>query len=142
MENLNRDQRDTVCKACTLEPCFQIIRITRRKSCTSYEVMKVLIMKLSEHKINILNYTLILIVIQDKSYFNEFFVYYKLQLLATVISAHGEDIETQCSQAISQFPRFRVKNMMCACYSCALRGCSNLDSSLYCKKAEGCNSKS
>ena len=21
MENLNRDQRDTVCKACTLEPC-------------------------------------------------------------------------------------------------------------------------
>ena len=81
------------------------------------------IMKLSEHQINILNYTLILIVIQDKSYFNEFFVYYKLQLLATVISAHGEDIETQCSQAISQFPRIRVKNMMCACYSCALRGC-------------------
>ena len=33
-------------------------------------------MKLCEHQINMLYYTLILIVIQDNSYFNEFFVYY------------------------------------------------------------------
>ena len=36
------------------------------------------IMKLSDHQINILNvkYTLILFVIENKSYFNEFCVYY------------------------------------------------------------------
>ena len=28
IENLNRDQKDTVCEACTLEPCIQIMRIT------------------------------------------------------------------------------------------------------------------
>ena len=35
----------------------------------------------------------------------------------TVISTHGEDIETQCAQAISSFSCISVKNMMCACYS-------------------------
>ena len=53
-ENLNCDQRDTVCKACTLEPCIQIMRITKRKSCTSYETIKIMrIMKQSAHQINI-----------------------------------------------------------------------------------------
>ena len=51
------------------------MRITRKKICTSYETLKIMhIMKVSEYQINILNYILILIVIQDNSYFNEFFV--------------------------------------------------------------------
>ena len=32
MENLNRDQRNTVCKACILEPCTQIMRISYQES--------------------------------------------------------------------------------------------------------------
>ena len=54
-EKLNHDQRHTVCKASTLEPCIQIIRITRKKYCASFEILKIMrIMKLSAHQINIL----------------------------------------------------------------------------------------
>ena len=42
MENLNRDQRDTVYKACALEPCIQILQITKRKSCTLYETIEIM----------------------------------------------------------------------------------------------------
>ena len=77
-------------------------------------------MKLSVHQINVFNYTLILIVIQDDSYFNEFFVYYTSYSNFSC-SAHEEDIETQCSQAISPFPHIKVKNIICACYSWALQ---------------------
>ena len=78
MENLNYDQRDTVCKACTVEPHIQNFKscalpLTRRKSCTSYETLKIMrIMKLSAHQKKILNYPLILIVIEDNSYFSNY----------------------------------------------------------------------
>ena len=103
-------------------PKLQIMRITRRKSCPSYEILEIMrIMKLSEHQINILNYTLFLILIKDNSNFSEFFVYYNNNYTSYSNFNAWEDIETQCAQAISSFPRIRVKNMMCACYSCALQ---------------------
>ena len=49
MENLNRDQRETVC---TLEPCIQIMCIFRIISWTSYETLKIMgIIKLFAHQI-------------------------------------------------------------------------------------------
>ena len=122
MENLNHDQRDTVCKACALEPYIQIMHITRRIFCTSYETLKIMsIMKLSAHQINILNYTFILIATQDNSYFDEFFVYYTSYSNFNTWRLIGKDIEIQSAQAISPFPRIKVKNRMCECNSCALQ---------------------
>ena len=74
-------------------------------------------MKLSGHKINMLNYTLILIVIWNNTYFNEFFAHWTSYRHFST----WEDIETQCAQGSSYSCTLgSVKNMMCACYSCAL----------------------
>ena len=60
-------------------------------------------MKLSVHQINILNYTLILILIQDNSYFNDFFVYYiSYSNFSTWGLIEEGHIETQCAQAIAR----------------------------------------